>query len=120
MQPVVWYVSTHEANLQVRDLIERDLEVVLTCLTCERSRIWMMDDILQRFRSSPGATLTAIQQRARCPGCGGPARVTTADGPHFSELLPRRHDHLERKASFVRRVLSHAGIDPASWGYPPL
>lgn len=120
MPPAPAYIASHDATLQVRQLVEQDKELVLSCLACERTSIWSLDAILRRFRSSPGATLAAIQLKTKCPGCGNPAKIATADGPHFNELLPRRHDFQERQASFVRRVLSQAGIDPATWGYHPL
>jgi hypothetical protein len=113
-------VPSHEANLQVRQLIERDIELVFTCPPCERSNIWTISDIVERFRSSPGATLAAIQLQTKCPGCGGRANVATVEGPHSAELLTGRHDFQVRQAIFVRRVLAEAGIDPASWGYSPL
>jgi hypothetical protein len=113
-------VPSHEASLQVRQLIERDKELVFTCPACERSNIWTMSDIVGRFRSSPGATLASIQQHSKCPGCGGRANVATVEGPHSAQLLAGRHDFQELQARFVRRVLTEAGIDPTSWGYPPL
>ena len=87
---------------------------------CERTRILDTEAILARFRASPGATLPAIRLKCKCIGCGHLPKVRTANGPNDRELKSGSWDYLDRRARFVRRVLSQAGIDPGTWGYPPL
>lgn len=87
------------------------------CLDCNKHSVVALKQMLGAWRKYLNAPLDEIRRRMVCE-CGGRLPQMYEVNGHFAER-GMEYDATASRATWVRKALGSAGLDPADYGYPP-
>lgn len=100
------------------EVLEYGWDLAVKCEACGRSERHSRDQFVITWRKYLNAPIGELTKRLKC-SCGERAcrsYVLGGSYAHYGMVF----DYLEGRARWIRRTLSDAGLDPATYGYPPI